>query len=268
MSQSLIKTAIIAGGGSLPVRLVEACKQNNRIPYVIGFKGQDVEAPIDFEVGIASAGKIIKKMHDENIQDVIFVGAIKRPSFSELKPDLRGAKLIAQIGLKSLGDDGLLKFITKELEQEGFRVLGVHEVLDEILIKKGLVTKTKPDDQARVDIERGVEVATTLGALDVGQSVVVQQGLVLGVEAIEGTDALIRRAGDLKKAGVGGVLVKMKKPQQDQRLDLPTIGLKTIENALNAGLRGIAVKGEETLVVELEEMVELADKNKFFIIGL
>ncbi|MBK66647.1 MAG: UDP-2,3-diacylglucosamine pyrophosphatase [Rickettsiales bacterium] len=268
MAQQKIKTAIIAGGGSLPKRLVQACLEQDREPFVIGFKGQDVQAQIDFEVGIASAGKIIKKMHQENVQDVIFVGSIKRPSFSELKPDLRGAKLIAKIGLKSLGDDALLKFITKELEQEGFRVLGVHEVLEEILVPKGNLTKAKPDEQAQADIERGLEVASAIGALDVGQSVVVQQGLVIGVEAIEGTDSLLNRSGTLMKKGAGGVLVKLKKPQQDERLDLPTIGVQTVQNAIQSNVRGIAVKANETIVVDLDEMIELANKNNLFIVGL
>jgi hypothetical protein len=126
----------------------------------------------------------------------------------------------------------------------------------------------KPDRQAEADIERGIDVARGLGGLDVGQAVVVQQGLVLAVEAIEGTDAMLARAATLRREGPGGVLVKIKKPGQEVRADLPTIGVETVERAFQAGLRGIAVQAGNALVVDRSDVIRLADEKKLFLIGI
>lgn len=264
----MAKTAIIAGGGNLPEKLIRSCKENGREVFVIGFEGQSSPAVVDFMTHLGAAGKLIDKMKEQNVKDVVFAGHIKRPALKELKPDLRGTKILAKIGLKALGDDALLRVISNELEKEGFNVLGAHEILKEVLAPVGLYTKAKPDDVAMADIRHGIEVAQSLGLADIGQSVVVQQGLVLAVEAIEGTDALLERAGTLRRSGLGGVLVKIKKPQQDIRLDLPTVGSVTVQKAHAAGLRGIAIRAQETIVVDYQEMVEFADKLGLFIIGV
>ena len=174
----------------------------------------------------------------------------------------------ANIGTKALGDDGILRALVQELEHDGMVVRGVHEVMPELLVKEGVLGKHKPDKKALADIKRGVEVALELGRLDVGQAVVVQQGLVLGVEGIEGTDKLIQRCGDYRRKGEGGVLVKLRKPQQDMRIDLPTIGTRTIENAKASGLRGIAVHAGNGLIVDESEVIKLANKEGLFIIGI
>jgi DUF1009 family protein len=148
------------------------------------------------------------------------------------------------------------------------RVVGIHEVMPDLLVKEGLLTKHKPDKQALADIKRGAEVAFELGCLDVGQSVIVQQGLVLGVEGIEGTDELIKRCGTYQRKGDGGVLVKLRKPQQDMRIDLPTIGTRTIENLHAAGMRGIAVHAGNALIVNEPEVIALANKYGMFIKGI
>ena len=202
------------------------------------------------------------------MQDVVMIGTIRRPSFWDLMPDLRTTAFFAKIGTKALGDDGILRALVKEIESEGMAVKGVHEVMPDILVKSGVLGKHKPDKQALADIERGIEVAAELGKLDVGQAVVVQQGLVLGVEGIEGTDELIRRCQDYKRKGVGGVLVKLRKPQQDMRIDLPTIGTRTVERAHETGLRGIAVHAGNGLIVDETEVIKLADKYGLFVIGV
>ena len=140
--------------------------------------------------------------------------------------------------------------------------------MTDMAARSGLYGSVEPDAQARQDIERGAEVAKALGALDVGQSVVVQQGLVLGVEAIEGTDKLLARVKDLRREGVGGVLVKLAKPQQEKRADLPTIGPRTIKEAADAGLRGIAFEEGGALIVDEEECCRLADRQGLFLLGL
>ena len=170
--------------------------------------------------------------------------------------------------MKAIGDDGILRAVVKEIESEGMIVRGIHEVMPEILVKKGVLGKHKPDKQAWEDIKRGIEVALELGKLDVGQAVIVQQGLVLGVEGIEGTDELIRRCGDYKRKGDGGVLVKLRKPQQDMRIDLPTIGPRSVYRAKETGLKGIAVHAGNGLIVDEQEVIKASDAAGLFVIGI
>lgn len=273
MSDNKRKLGIIAGGGSIPHILIDYAK-NHKIPYfVLAIEGNADRAIFDDSINhkwirIGQAGTGFKLLKDEGVQDVVMIGTIHRPTFSELVPDLRTTAFFTKLGLRALGDDGILRALIKEIENENIKVVGVHEIMPDLLVKEGLLTKVKPDKQALVDIERGIEVDITLGALDVGQSVIVQQGLVLGVEGIEGTDELIRRCADYRRKGTGGVLVKLRKIQQDMRIDLPTIGIATIENAHKAGLRGIAVHAGNALIVDEQKVIELANNYKMFVIGV
>lgn len=267
------KLGIIAGGGTIPQMLINRCREEGRPYFVLAIDGN---ADADFItediphqwIRIGQAGTGFKRFSEEKVEDVVMIGTIKRPSFMELVPDLRTAAFFAKVGAKALGDDGILRALVNEIEKEGMHVRGVHEVMPELLIKKGVLGKHKPDKKALLDIKRGVEVAMELGRLDVGQSVIVQQGLVLGLEGIEGTDRLIKRCADYKRKGDGGVLVKLRKPQQDMRIDLPTIGTFTIQNAKDSGLRGIAVHAGNGLIVDESEVIKLANKEGLFIIGI
>lgn len=273
MTETKRKLGIIAGGGTLPHLLKEHC-QKNQIPYsMLAISGNATPNEIGQDdcckwIRIGQAGTGFKYFKDEKVTDIVMIGTIHRPSFSDLVPDLRTAAFFAKIGLKALGDDGILRTLTKEIEEAGFRVVGIHEIMPDILLKEGLLTKTKPDKQAVEDIKRGITVALALGKLDIGQSVIVQQGLVLGVEGIEGTDELIKRCGSYKRSGDGGVLIKLRKPEQDMRTDLPTIGVKTIENAHTTGLKGLAVHASNALIVNEEEVIKRANKYKMFLVGI
>lgn len=267
------KLGIIAGGGVLPQVLIKYCQQTGRDYFVLAVENNADKAFFTPDIPhrwirIGQAGTGFKLMHEQNTEEIVMIGTIHRPSLADLVPDLRTATFFARIGLKSIGDDGILRALVKEIESENMRVVGIHEVIPELLVKEGCLTKVKPDKQALADIARGIEVGMALGRLDVGQSVIVQQGLVLGVEGIEGTDKLIERCGDYKRKGVGGVLVKLRKPQQDMRIDLPTIGTKTIEKLHQAGMRGIAVHAGNALIADEAEVIALADKYKMFIIGI
>ena len=267
------KLGIIAGGGILPQILINHCIQTNRDYFVLAIENNANKAIFTPDIPhkwirIGQAGTGFKTMADEKIAEIVMIGTIHRPSFADLVPDLRTTAFFAKIGFKSLGDDGILRALITEIESENMRVVGIHEVMPELLVKKGLLTKTKPDKQALADIERGIEVALTLGRLDVGQSVIVQQGLVLGAEGIEGTDKLIERCGTYQRKGTGGILVKLRKPQQDMRIDLPTIGTTTIENLHKVGMRGIAVHAGNALIVNEPEVIKLADKYGMFITGI
>ena len=273
MDNSIKKLGIIAGGGELPKVLIEHCQKQGREFFVLAIEGNADKEHIAKDIPqkwirIGQAGTGFKIFKDEKVKEVVMIGTIKRPSFFDLVPDLRTAAFFAKIGAKSLGDDGILRALVKEIESEGMIVRGIHEVLPELLIKEGVLGKIKPSKQAKEDLKRAVEVATVLGKLDVGQAVVVQQGLVLGVEGIEGTAELIRRCKNYKRKGSGGVLVKIRKPQQDMRVDLPTIGDKTILSAHEAGLEGVALHAGNGLIVNEKEAIKLADKLGLFVMGV
>lgn len=218
---------------------------------------------------IGAAGRILRLLRDAGVQDLVLIGPIKRPSLLDLRPDAEGTRLLARIGRAAFaGDDGLLAAVVRVLGEEGFHILGAHEVLREAITPPGLHTRTAPDAAAMVDIARGIAVTRALGRVDVGQCCVVQQGLVLAVEAIEGTDAMLARAGTLRREGRGGVLVKLVKPGQDRRADLPTIGLTTVRGAAEAGLAGIAFEAGGTLFAERAAAIAEADARGLFLLGL
>ena len=238
---------ILAGGGRFPGQVAKAALAAGRSVFLIGLEGFADSAVLNpFPHGFArigAAGRILDMLRAHGCQDVVMVGPVRRPSFLDLRPDAAGARILARIGKAAFGgDDGLLAAVMRVLSEEGFRVLGVHEILREAVATMGLWTRTAPDALALADIKRGISVAHALGGADVGQCVVVQQGVVLAVEAAEGTDAMLSRVAPLALAGPGGVLVKLVKPGQDRRADLPTIGPETVMGAARAGLRGIAVE--------------------------
>jgi DUF1009 family protein len=212
---------IIAGSGSLPRIVISAMQGAGRPVYVAALKGSADQDPFDdvshewFNIG--SGGSIVKAFRGQGIIDIVMIGGVNRPNFTDIRPDLWTATGLAKLGLKALGDNDLLVCIKDALEQEGFVLRGVHEMVPDLLTPAGLLSKIKPDNKAQIDIERGIEVAQTLGAVDVGQSVIVCNGIVLGVEGAEGTDKLIERCAALRHKDKGGVLVKLCKPQQDTR---------------------------------------------------
>ena len=270
--QNFTKIGIIAGGGTLPQKLADACKALNIDVFVVGFEGQSDEAFLasqdHIKAKLGQVGKIMKAFKKRGIRDLVLIGSIERPSFSELIPDLKAAKFLASTGFKAMGDSDLLSALRRFLEDEGFKVHGVQTFMPELLTPEGTLTKTEPSKDDLIDIKRGVEVLKEMSALDIGQAIVVQEGLVLGVEAIEGTSALIKRCGDLKRKGRKGVLVKLCKEQQDVSLDLPTIGVKTIKAVKEAGFGGIIVHAGKSLISDKEELVSFANAHHLYIVGI
>ena len=245
---------ILAGGGILPRRLAEAAASEKRKVFIVAFKGQADPATVEgFDhvwVRLGAAGEAIKALKNAGCRELVMAGHVRRPSLVELRPDWRAACLFAKTGLSALGDYGLLKAVRSELESEGFRLVAPQDVMRGLLMPPGNLSKAIPGKQAEIDINKGIAVLKVLAPLDVGQAVVVQQGLVLGIEAIEGTASLLRRVRDYRREGQGGVLVKLSKAQQDTSLDLPTIGPDTIEQAHAAGLSGLAVEAGRALFLD------------------
>lgn len=266
------KLGIIAGGGALPARLAAAAIAAGRDVCIVKLDGYADDPELDqypnVTTRLGAAAKILDAMRKENCQDVVLAGKVARPSLSSIRPDWRAAKMLMKVGTKALGDDGLLRLVAKELEREGFRLLGAHDILGDLAVEEGVLGKVSPDDQAISDARHGLAVARTLGQADVGQGCVVQQGLVLALEAIEGTDEMVRRSAQYRREGVGGVLVKSAKPQQDKRLDLPAVGMTTIEEAHKAGLRGVALLAGGTMIIDRRAVIARADALGLFVIGL
>lgn len=264
---------IIAGSGQLPRRLIESAQAKGRNVFVIALQGEaEPETVADIAhiwCRLGAAAKALRALRDNGVSDVCFAGSVHRPSLSAIRPDWRAAKFFAKVGYRLLGDDGLFSAIAKELESEGFRVIGAHDLLDEaVTVPEGPLGRVAPNAEAEGDIARGVEIARAVGALDIGQAVVVQQGLVLGVEAIEGTDALLQRCAGLRRDGAGGVLVKVQKPGQEARIDRPTVGPQTVRLAAEAGLQGIAAEAGATLLLDRDEVVRAADAAGLFVVGV
>jgi DUF1009 family protein len=267
------RLGIIAGGGLLPVKLAAAARAAGRAVFIVGLEGfadPALLASWPHEMRrIGAAARIIAALREHGCQDLVMIGPVRRPSLLDLRPDAEGARLLARVGRAAFaGDDGLLAAVIRVLTEEGFRVIGAQEIMREAVAPVGVLTRVTPDAQAMTDINRGIEVARLLGLADVGQGCVVQQGLVLAVEAIEGTDAMLVRAGALRRDGVGGVLVKLVKPGQDKRADLPTIGPDTVRNAAEAGLRGVAFAAKATILADRDACLAAADATGLFLLGL
>ena len=266
------KLGIVAGGGELPARLIEVCRQRGREVFVVALEGHTDPGTVhDVEhvwVRLGAASAAIEPLRAAGVRELVMAGPIKRPSLAELRPNLKVAGFFAKIGKRALGDDGLLRAVIHGIEEEGFHVVGVDEIVRDMTAEAKTYGRHAPDEQAWRDIERGIEVAKAIGAQDIGQAAVVQQGIVLGLEAVEGTDALLARCAGLRRDGPGGVLVKVQKPAQERRADLPTIGVRTLRAAAAAGLRGIAVEAGGTLIVDAEAVTALADESGLFLFGI
>ena len=265
------KLGILAGDGDLPVKLVEVCRATGREIFVVVFNGESNPACVDgvphVWLDIGAVGSVIRALKEAECRDVVLAGPIRRPRLTSMRLDGRGAALVPRL-LRARGDDALLTVVIDELEGEGFNVVGADDVFSGLLAAEGVLGARRPDAGEWDDIARGVEVVRAIGAIDVGQAAVVHDGYVLGVEAAEGTDALVDRVAALRRGERGGVLAKLRKPGQDRRADLPTIGIGTIERAAAAGLAGIAVEAGETLVLDLEAVIDGADAAGLFLVGV
>jgi UDP-2,3-diacylglucosamine hydrolase len=266
------KLGILAGGGPVPGHLFEACRATGRPVFIIAFEGQadpDVigDAPHAW-VRLGAVDEMLKLFRAEGVEEIVMAGPVRRPTLKELRPDRRAARFLAR-GLLNKGDNGLLGAIVRSLEEdEGFRVVGADTVLHEMRAPEGPFGKIAPDPENKADIGHGVRVLDATGHLDIGQAVVVQQGIVLGLEAAEGTQGLLARSGTLRREGRGGVLVKFPKAGQEIRADMPTIGPDTVADTVAAGLAGIAVGAGNTLVLDQPGVIAAADAAGIFIVGI
>jgi len=265
------KLGILAGGGELPRLLVNACHVADRDVFVIAFKGQcdrQTTCGVDHAwVRLGAAGQTIQRLRDNGVEDLVMAGRIRRPGIASLMPDARALKILAG-GVMNRGDDGLLRTIIEALEhEEGFHMVGVHDVMPELLSPQGVLGDMVPTATEQVDIDVAVRAALDLGAQDKGQAAVALGGHVVALEDQHGTDAMLKRLAGSGQ-GRGGVLAKMTKPGQERRADLPTIGPDTIDNAHDAGLKGIVLEAHGSLIVERDKVIEAANAKGVFVVGV
>lgn len=272
------KLGLIAGGGTLPVEIARHCERSGRPLFVIrlkGFAGSGLQSYAGAEVGLAEIGKCLKALKRAGCRAVCLAGDVARPDFTSLVPDFRGLMLLPKvIASARKGDDALLRVMVGVFEKAGFSVQGAHEVMDDLSLPLGLLGARSPNADDLADAERALEVARAIGQMDIGQAAVVARGLVLAIEAQEGTDAVLARVAELPahlkgRPGAGtGVLAKAPKPIQETRVDLPTIGLATIHGVARAGLAGIVGEAGLLLVLDREAVIALADELGVFILGV
>ncbi len=278
MSASRPKLGIIAGGGGLPVALADRCRRSGRPFHVIrlrGFADQPADVLPGETLGIAEIGKVLGALRRQSCQAVCFAGYVKRPDLSALKPDFRGLSVLpGAIAAARHGDDALMSYLVGVFEQEGFRIEGADAVDEGLTLGPGPMGKVAPTPANDLDIRRGLEVARVIGSMDIGQGAIVVDGLVLAVEAQEGTDAMLQRCAGLPQDVRGtaearrGVLAKCPKPMQEMRIDLPTIGVSTVEGAAAAGLAGIVGEVGRMLVMDRDGVVAAADRLGVFVVGV
>jgi hypothetical protein len=261
---------IIAGGGQFPLLFIEAAHKAGRRVVVVAHKGETDDEVVRAAdavcwVKLGQLGKLISFFKQEGVGETVFLGTItKTQIFRDILPDLKGISLWNKIDRKQ--DDAILRAIAETLEIEGIKVLESTLYLRHLLFPIGVITKKKPSKKQRRDIEFGWQNARAIGKLDIGQCVVVRDCTVLAVEAIEGTDATILRGGALAKEKA--VVVKVKKPGQDFRFDLPATGLTTIRSLQKVKGAVLAVEAGLSLIFDRELMVEEANKAGIVVVGV
>jgi DUF1009 family protein len=267
------KLGILAGRGELPARLAAAARASGREPFVVAFDGQTDPGAANGSDHVwrpvAAVGLILAALRGAGCAELCLIGPVDRPDFAHLRPDWTGIKLLPRlVAAARRGDDALMSELVRFLEEQGFRVVGAEAVLRDLTLPEGALGRCAPDEADRADIAKAGALLAALGPFDVGQAAVVREGFVLAIEAAEGTEAMLERCRALRRERPGGVLVKLPKPGQELRVDLPTIGAATIRRAAAAGLKGVAVRAGAALVVDSAEVRGEADAAGVFVIAM
>jgi DUF1009 family protein len=270
---------LIAAGGVMPFAVADSLIARGLTPVLFALKGAcDPVAVERFRhhwISVGQIGRAMKLFRSENCRDLVFIGTLVRPALSEIRLDWGTLRVVGpMLAAFRGGDDHLLSGIGRIFEKDGFRMVGIRDVAPDVLMPEGCLTRALPDDIAAADIAKGRDVLRALSPFDIGQAAIVIDGHVVAVEDIEGTDGLLARVARLRSEGrirakaARGVLVKAPKSGQDLRFDLPTVGPRTVEGAVKAGLAGIAIVAGNTIVVEPQGMIEAADAAGLFLTGL
>jgi UDP-2,3-diacylglucosamine hydrolase len=269
---------IVGGAGAFPMAVAEAVARRGRRVVIFalrGFADPGVERFPHEWMRFGAFGASIRLFRRHGVRDLVVIGSVHRPRLKDFRLDWTTLKLLPRLArLYRGGDDHLLTGVADILRDHGFRLLGVHDVVPELLVPAGVLGAHRPSAEDEADIALGLDLLRALGSFDVGQAVAISARRVLGVEAAEGTAGLLARlaklraSGRLKLAARAGVLVKAPKPGQSRRIDLPAIGAETVVQSAAAGLRGIAVEAGGTIVPDAAAMVRAADQAGLFLVGV
>ncbi len=268
---------LIAGNGMLPYRIIENLRQSGRTVFALGISSEvaeEISENMDAWVGIGQLELARDLMQQAGVRDVVIVGGVQRPNLTTLQLDAGGLWVVEHaLSQAQRGDNALLTHVLDYFEAQGFALVSAADVLAQTRSLEGLLTEATIEPHKQ-DMTRAVEIASHIGALDIGQAAIVARGIVLGVESVEGTDAMLARVGDLSEEVRGtpdaraGVLAKIPKPQQDRRIDLPALGPQTVEGAARAGLAGIVFEADGVLFEALDACIEQANRAGLFLYGL
>ena len=268
---------LIAGNGMLPYRIMENLRKSGRTVFALGISGEvaeEISENIDAWVEIGQLELARDLMQQAGVREVVIVGGVQRPNLTKLELDVGGLWVVERaLSQAQRGDNALLTHVLEYFETQGFVIVSAADVLAQPQLLRGLLTEATIDPHQQ-DMTRAIEIASHIGALDIGQAAIVARGIVLGVESVEGTDAMIARVSDLSVEVRGtpdarsGVLAKIPKPQQDRRIDLPALGPKTVEGAVRAGLAGIVFEANGVLFEALDACIDQANQAGLFLYGL
>lgn len=264
------RIGLISGNGEFPLVFVEKLKSQGFSVFVCAFKGETDPVIEEFAqdvswVYVGQIKKIIKYFNKNDISQAVMLGGIKKTRlFFDVRPDSLAIKTLAK--LKNTHDDNLLKTFASIMEDNGIAIKSSWEFIPDLLAKKGIWTKRKPTKDNFKDIWLGYKTAKQIGSLDIGQTIITAGGSVVAVEAVEGTDEAIKRGGILSNKG--GVVVKVSKPNQDLRFDIPAIGPGTMHTMKEAGINVLAVESKRTNILDFDKVVKLADEFKISIIAV
>jgi DUF1009 family protein len=270
--------AVICGGGALPFAVADAVGKRGRRVVLFAIRGwadpQRVAAYPHHWASFGQFGWFCRVAQREGCRDVVLIGSVVRPEIWKIRPDFKTLRLLPRIvGLLRGGDNRLLKGVAAIFEEHGFRLVGAHEIAPDILMPEGPLGRERPTAGDQADIATALALLEATSPFDVGQAVVVADTRVLAIEAAEGTDRMLARIAELRQRGRiadarRGVLVKAAKRGQDRRVDLPSIGPRTVEGAARAGLAGIAVVSGSTIIAEAGLTGAAADRERIFVIGV
>ncbi len=260
---------MIAGNGSFPFVFLEAAKRAGLNMIVVAHEGETDPAveTLGFSirwVRLGQVGAIFETFHKHGVHHAAFVGGIRKPKLFELRPDWKGMKILGT--LARYHDDEALKALAHEFEKEGITIVASTFLVPTLTATEGVLTKRSPSEREREDIRVGLDVSRIIGEADIGQCVVIREKVVVAVEAIEGTDETIKRAGRI--AGPGTVVVKVAKPNQDLRFDLPSVGPETIRVMQEAGSTVLAVEAGKTLLFDRDRTIDLANAAGIALVGV
>ncbi len=273
MSQSQIESikslGIIAGGGQFPELIAKEAKSTGHQVFICGFYENTDDDLVNYcdkfiKLHLGQLTKLIEFFKDNKVKNLCFAGSINKPKALNIRPDWRAAKLL--FSLRAKGDDVLLRTILSELEKDGFNPLSAADLLPSLRAPKGNLTTRNINDELQEDLDYGLDITRKIGQFDIGQCVIARNGIIMAVESLEGTDATIQRGAEL--GGENCIAIKISKPKQDVRVDLPSVGLQTIENLIKYKYSALVIESYNTLFFDREKSIALAKKHNLHIISV